>query len=88
MKTMELRFKENMGLHATPASSLSNKALRFKSSAMLEYNGSVVDVKSILGLMSLGIPSEAFIKLTTDGEDEERALKALHNELRDSGLVD
>jgi phosphocarrier protein len=77
-----------MGLHASPASALSNKALKFKSSIELEYNGSKVDVKSILGLMSLGIPSEAFIKIYADGEDEERALKAMQGELRESGMIE
>ena len=88
MKTVELRISNNVGLHAQPASALVTKAMRFKSDIKLEFDETIVDVKSILGLMSLGIPGESFIKLHADGEDEEQALKTLVNELYDYGVIE
>ncbi len=89
MKTMELRVKNSVGLHeGHVVNALSTKASMFKSSIELEYEGSKIDVKSVLGLLSLGIPEGSFIKFYIDGIDEDKALTAMKNELRDSGFVE
>lgn len=74
-KTFEI-IAEN-GIHARPATKLVNLAMNFQSEIMLEANGNVINLKSIMGLMSLGIYRGEIIHLTADGEDEVEAIKAL-----------
>ncbi|MCF7931400.1 MAG: HPr family phosphocarrier protein, partial [Acholeplasmataceae bacterium] len=43
------------GIHARPATRLVNLAMSFHSEIDLSVNGKTVNLKSIMGLMSLGI---------------------------------
>ncbi|HHW79825.1 MAG TPA: HPr family phosphocarrier protein [Acholeplasmataceae bacterium] len=65
------------GIHARPATKLVNLAMNFKAEIMLESDGNTINLKSIMGLMSLGIYRGEIIHLTADGEDEEEAVKVL-----------
>ena len=44
------------GIHARPATVLVQAASKYDSDVNLEYNGKSVNLKSIMGVMSLGIP--------------------------------
>lgn len=46
---------EKTGIHARPATTLVQNASKFNSEVNLEYNGKKVNLKSIMGVMSLGI---------------------------------
>ena len=50
-------IKSTVGLHASLAAKVVQAASRFDVDIRLHYGDKVVDVKSILGLMSLAIPS-------------------------------
>lgn len=65
------------GIHARPATKLVNIAMEFESEIMLETNGNTINLKSIMGLMSLGIYKGEIIHLTAEGEDEQIALEKL-----------
>lgn len=65
------------GLHARPATKLVSKANSFESEIVLEYQERKVNMKSIMGVMSLGVPTSSTIKIVIDGKDEEEAFKAL-----------
>lgn len=83
-KTMTIT--DDTGVHARPATVLVNKAGNYKSDVNLEYKGKSVNLKSIMGVMSLGIPKDAEIKLTAEGEDEEEALQTLVDTIKSEGL--
>lgn len=76
---IEKKFKitSDSGIHARPATKLVNIAVEFESQIDLEINGKKVDLKSIMGLMSLGIYYGEFITVYCDGEDEKEAIDAL-----------
>ncbi|WP_181350711.1 phosphocarrier protein HPr [Thalassobacillus sp. CUG 92003] len=74
------------GLHARPATSLVQVAGQYKSDINLEYNGKAVNLKSIMGVMSLGIPNGADIKITAEGDDEQEALDAVVGKVKEEGL--
>lgn len=76
---MEKRFKitAETGLHARPATILVNYAVRYKSDLTLEANGKEVNLKSIMGVMSLGVYCGEVITIQAKGEDEEKALEGL-----------
>lgn len=65
------------GLHARPATLLVNKAGQYQSDIQLTYENKTVDLKSIMAVMSLGVPSNATVEIQTDGEDEEEAMKGI-----------
>jgi len=65
------------GLHARPATKLVSKANSFQSEMIMEYQERKVNMKSIMGVMSLGIPTNKTIKISFSGEDEDEAFKAI-----------
>lgn len=76
---MEKKFTiiDEMGLHARPATVLVNTAGKFASDITLEYNGKSVNLKSIMGVMSLGVPHGAEITVAAEGDDAAEALAAI-----------
>ena len=46
---------DETGIHARPATLLVQAASKFQSTIELEYNGRKVNLKSIMGVMSLGV---------------------------------
>lgn len=65
------------GIHARPATLLVQTASRYVADIDLEYKNKKVNLKSIMGVMSLGIGKGAEIKIMIDGNDENEALAAL-----------
>ena len=83
-KTMKIT--DATGVHARPATVLVNKAGNFSSEVKLEYNGKSVNLKSIMGVMSLGIPKGAETKIIADGNDEQEAVDAIAESIKSEGL--
>ncbi|PWU69237.1 MULTISPECIES: phosphocarrier protein HPr [Gracilibacillus] len=77
---------DETGVHARPATVLVNKAGSFSSDMTLEYNGKSINLKSIMGVMSLGIPQGAEIKIIADGSDEQEAVDAVVDVIKSEGL--
>lgn len=65
------------GLHARPATLLVSKANQFKSKIMLTLNNETVDLKSIMGVLSLGVQRGSLVTITTEGEDSAEAMEAI-----------
>ncbi len=74
------------GIHARPATRLVNLAMSFQSDIKLDAMGKTVNLKSIMGLMSLGIYKGEEVRVTADGLDAEEALSALSNFIITEGL--
>ncbi|MDX5474481.1 MAG: phosphocarrier protein HPr [Bacillaceae bacterium] len=87
---VEKTFKvtADSGIHARPATQLVQSAGKFDAEVNLEYNGKSVNLKSIMGVMSLGIPQGAEIKIVANGSDEADAITALENTLKTEGLAE
>ncbi|GAA0428613.1 phosphocarrier protein HPr [Lentibacillus halophilus] len=77
MQEKTFTITANTGVHARPATLLVNKAGQFQSDIQLSYNGKSVNLKSIMGVMSLGIPKGANISITASGNDEEEAMDSV-----------
>ena len=56
---------DETGIHARPATMLVQTASKFDSDIQLEYNGKKVNLKSIMGVMSLGVGKDAEIFMLT-----------------------
>lgn len=75
------------GIHARPATLLVQTASRFVADIDLEFKDKKVNLKSIMGVMSLGIGKGAEIKIIVDGSDEQEALAALQQLMEKEGLA-
>jgi phosphocarrier protein HPr len=86
----EKQFKviSDTGIHARPATLLVQTASRFNSDINLEYKGKKVNLKSIMGVMSLGIGQGAEIKISAEGSDADDALASLSETLSKEGLAE
>ncbi len=86
---MEKKFKiiSETGLHARPATVLVNCAVKYKSEFILESNGKQVNLKSIMGVMSLGVYCGEIISIYATGIDEEEALEGLANLFANQNLA-
>ena len=77
MYTQEITVKNEVGLHARPATYFIQKANEFKSGIWVEKDERRVNAKSLLGVLSLGIVGNTAIRVIADGADEEAAVEAL-----------
>lgn len=78
---------DETGIHARPATMLVQTASKFDSDIQLEYNAKKVNLKSIMGVMSLGVGKDAEIKIYADGSDEKEAIQAISEVLSKEGLT-
>ncbi len=85
MFVREVMVKNQVGLHARPATFFIQKANEFKSSIWIEKEERRVNAKSLLGILSLGIVGGTTVKVIADGADEKAAVDALID-LVDSGF--
>ena len=53
MKELKVLVIDPVGLHARPATVAVNAASKFKSDVKVGFNGKTVNMKSIMGVMSL-----------------------------------
>ncbi|ERJ12347.1 HPr family phosphocarrier protein [Haloplasma contractile] len=61
-------------LTPTLAMKLVNVLGNFESSIKMKYRNKTVDAKSILGLVSLSVPSNQEVELIVEGDDREEAI--------------
>ena len=65
---------------------LVQTASKFDSDIQLEYNGKKVNLKSIMGVMSLGVGKDAEITIYADGSDETDAIQSITDVLSKEGF--
>ncbi|GGI41422.1 phosphocarrier protein HPr [Mammaliicoccus stepanovicii] len=78
---------DETGIHARPATMLVQTASKFDSDVQLEYNAKKVNLKSIMGVMSLGVGKDAEITIYAEGSDEKEAIAAITEVLSKEGLT-
>lgn len=76
------------GLHARPAAKLSQLASQFHDRIDIVYNDFQMTLKSIIGVMSLGIPEGASFLIQVEGHSEETIMNQVKNLLIEEGLID
>jgi phosphocarrier protein len=81
---LEVQIVNRLGLHARAAARFVHLANRFESVISVSKDGSRVDGKSILGLLTLAAAKGSRLRLTADGTDETRALQELQQMIRES----
>ncbi|GMA54196.1 phosphocarrier protein HPr [Alicyclobacillus contaminans] len=61
-------------------------ASKFNSDINLEYKGKSVNLKSIMGVMSLGVGQGSDVTISVDGADESDAMEAIVDTMKKEGL--
>ena len=84
MISRDVTIKNNVGLHARPATFFIQKANSYRSSIWVEREDRRVNAKSLLGVLSLGIVKGTTITLIADGADEKEAVAALVDLVNDN----
>lgn len=78
---------DEAGIHARPAAILVSLANKFDSEVNLLHQEKTVNLKSILGVMSLGIAYGSEFKVNIVGADEEDAIKEIESVMQKEGLA-
>ena len=77
MLEQQIAIRNKLGLHARAAVKFVNLSNRFVASVKIVKDGSEIDGKSILGILTLAATQGSEITLRVSGKDEEAAVKAL-----------
>ncbi len=87
MREIKVIVVDPVGLHARPATVAVNAASKFKSEVNISYKERSINMKSIMGVMSLGIPTQSEITITCEGEDEDAAIQAIEDILKAQKVI-
>lgn len=79
----KILVKSTVGLHASLAAKVVQAASKYSVDINLVYHDKVVDVKSILGLMSLAIPQGENVTIVASGDQAEKAIDDIAELLED-----
>jgi len=83
-----LTITDEAGMHARPAAQIAKKAATFDHEITMTHKGESVNMKSVMGVMSLGIPKDGEVTLSVAGDDAESVLETLVNEMAKLNLID
>ncbi len=72
-----VRVNNEIGLHARPASLFIQEAIKYCSDIEVIKEGRTYNGKSIMGVLSMSAGKGQEITIKAEGEDEETAVKAL-----------
>lgn len=77
MLKKEMVLRTENGLHSRAAATFVQHTNRFACDIFIQYGDSVIDAKSIMGIIAMGVKDGEVITLTFDGIDENKALDAI-----------
>ena len=75
--TREITITNALGMNASNAPILVQKANTYKSSIWVQTEERQANAKSLLGVITLGVKKGTSITLIAEGDDEEAALDGL-----------
>ena len=83
-KELSFVVSDPVGLHARPATILVNQTSNIK----LVYNDKEVNLKSIMGVMSLGVPTKATVTIVAEGDDEEDVIASIAKVIKEQKVAE
>lgn len=79
MKEKNLKIVNKLGLHARAAALLVSTSSKFSSTIQIIKEESIVDAKSIMGILMLAAACGTELLIKVEGADEDVALKAIED---------
>lgn len=84
MVSKDVQIVNKLGLHWRASGRIARIAWRYANTTIiLERTGFQVNAKSPMGLMSIAASRGTWVKVYTNGDDEEEAMKAIEPLLAD-----
>ena len=77
MEKRDFTITAETGIHARPATILVQTASKYTSDVSLSYNGKSVNLKSIMGVMSLGLNRPLRVSCEQDDQACDQMLDSL-----------
>lgn len=88
MTTKQFTITSDVGLHARPATILVQEAGKYNSEIELVYNDKKVNVKSIMGVMALGLTKGESFEIQIDGGDATEAMAGIEALFAKEGIAE
>lgn len=82
-QSLKFIVTDPVGLYATPTTELVNAVKQFHSDVTLRYGNKEVNLKSMMGVLSLGIPTKAKLEITVSGGDENQAIETIKEKINE-----
>jgi phosphocarrier protein HPr len=76
-KTIKLKIKNILGIHARPAAVFVRLASTFEATISVEKDGENINGKSVIGLLMLAAGHNSSITITAVGKDCSEAIAAI-----------
>lgn len=77
MKQFNYVIKDEVGIHARPASELVKEAKKYSSAITIAKGDKSAAATKLMAVMSLGVKCGEEITVSVEGEDEETAVESL-----------
>lgn len=87
VKRVNVTVIDPVGLYATPATELVDRMKAFNSDIKLVYASKTVNMKSLMGVLSLGIPTKANIEIIAEGEDEDAVIEKVTELMKELNIT-
>ncbi|MCT4594368.1 MAG: HPr family phosphocarrier protein [Anaeromicrobium sp.] len=87
MVVKSFRVIDPAGIHARPASILSQKVMSYKGDVKIKFAEKEGNLKSIMSIMALGIKQNSEFSIAVDGEGSEEMLLSLESTLVENNIV-
>ena len=83
-KTYKITLSE--GLHARPTTLLVTAVNKYQSEVTITYKERTVNLKSIMGVMALGVAPGSTVEISAEGADAEEMLNAVTEVITSNGI--
>ena len=83
----EYTIAEDANIQPSTGTILANIANKFSSDISLEYDNKKANLKSILSVISLGFTKGSVVKVTAQGSDENEAIVAVTETMKEHDLI-
>ena len=83
-KTYKITTAE--GLHARPTTLLVTAVTPFESEVSMTYKEKTVNLKSIMGVMALGVAPGSVVEISAEGPDVEELLNKVTEVITSNGI--
>ena len=77
MIKVDVNMSKHMPIQREMAMKITAVSDKFASTLTLEHKGIVLNLKSMIGLLSQSIPKDGHMVLVADGADEKAAMEAI-----------
>ena len=76
-RSVQINLKN--GLEASPVALLVQEASKYESTIYIQAGDKIVNAKSIMGMMSLGLDNGEELEVSANGTDELAAVEGIEN---------